>query len=70
MIYANSSTDRDVGSDSEVMENTDATALNTANTQDRSGSFNATSGGSSYMSLEKSTTVIIKPVKEVQDGNK
>ena len=68
MIYANSSTDRDLDTDSEQLRGTNATALNEANadTQDRTGSYSASSGGSSYMSAEKSITTIVKPSKETK----
>ena len=70
MIYANSSTDRDLDTDSEQLRGTNATALNEANadTQNREGAYNSSSGGSSYMSAEKSTTVIVKPTKDGKDG--
>ncbi len=71
MIYANSSTDRDVGSDAEVMEDTQAGVLNAVNAgQDRSGSFNASSGGTPFMSNAKSITETIKPNKEDSNGSK
>ncbi len=62
MINANSSTDRDVGSDAEVMEDTQAGVLNAVNAgQNRTGAFGASSGGTPFMSAEKSITVIVKP---------
>ncbi len=68
MIYANSSTDRDLDTDSEQLRGTNATALNEANadTQNREGAYNSSSGGSSYMSAEKSITTIVKPSKETK----
>ena len=58
MINCSSSVDRDVGSD----EDTQAELLNEVNADgDRTGSFEATSGGSPFMSGEKSITTIIKP---------
>ena len=72
MIYANSSVDRDVSSDSEVMENTDATALNAANEivkpeptiDTRSAVDGSYSNGSAFTATTKSETIIIKPSKE------
>ncbi len=62
MIHCSSSVDRDVGSDSEQLEETQAELLNEVNAEgDRTGAFKATSGGSPFMSGEKSITTIIKP---------
>jgi len=63
MKTCSSSVDRDVGSD----EDTQAELLNEVNADgDRTGSFEATSGGSSYVSSEKSESIIIKPTKETK----
>ena len=65
MINCSSSVDRDIPSDSSVMENTDASALNEANAgQDRDGAYGATSDGTPFMSAEKSTTTIAKPYRK------
>jgi len=65
MIHCSSSVDRDVGSD----EETQAELLNEVNAEgNRTGSFEATSAGSPFMSAEKSTTVIVKPTKDGKDG--
>ncbi len=69
MINCSSSVDRDIPSDSEQMEDTQASVLNAVNAgQDRDGSFGASSGGTPFMSAEKSTTVIVKPTKDGKDG--
>ena len=63
MIYCSSSVDRDLDTDTEQLRETDAESLNNANadTQDRTGAFEATSGGSPFTSSEKSETIVIKP---------
>ena len=49
MINCSSSVDRDLDTDSEVMQNTDAESLNNANAEgDRTGAYEATSGGSPF----------------------
>ncbi len=64
-----SSVDRDIPSDSEFMENSNAELLNEVNAEgDRTGSFKATSGGSPFMSGEKSITITIP--QGSKDGNK
>ena len=69
MINCSSSVDRDIPSDSEQMQNTDAESLNNANAEgDRTGSFEATSAGSPFMSSEKSETITTP--QGVKDGNK
>jgi len=63
MINCSSSSNRDVDTD----EDTNAELLNEVNADgDRTGSFEATSGGSSYVSSEKSESIIIKPTKETK----
>ncbi len=68
MIHANSSSNRDVDTDDEQLRDTNAENLNKANTQDRTGAFGATSGGSPYTSSAKSETIIVKP-QGVKDGD-
>ena len=69
MINANSSSNRDVDTDDEFMQNTNATALNEANAEgDRTGAYKATSGGSPFTSSEKSETITTP--QGVKDGNK
>ncbi len=58
MIHCSSSVDRDLDTD----EETQAELLNEVNAEgNRTGSFEATSGGSSYVSSEKSEAIVIKP---------
>jgi len=65
MIHCSSSVDRDVGSDSEQLEETQAELLNEVNAgQDRDGAYGATSDGTPFMSAEKSTTTIAKPYRK------
>ena len=69
MINCSSSSNRDVDTDDEFMQNTNATALNEANAEgDRTGAYEATSAGSPFMSGEKSETITTP--QGVKDGDK
>ena len=69
MINCSSSVDRDLDTDSEQLEETQAELLNEVNAEgDRTGSFEATSGGSSYVSSEKSETITTP--QGAKDGDK
>ena len=69
MINCSSSVDRDIPSDSEQMQNTDAESLNNANADgNRDGAYKATSAGSPFMSGEKSETITTP--QGVKDGSK
>ena len=74
MINANSSSNRDVDTDDEFMQNTNATALNTANEivipeptiDTRSAVDGSYSNGSAFTANTKSESIIIKPTKETK----
>ena len=60
MKTCNSLVDRDVDTDTEELEDTNAELLNKANnTQDRDGAYEASSGGSPFTSSVKSETITI-----------
>ena len=76
MKHCSSSSNRDVDTDDEVMQNTDAESLNAANeiviptptidTRSAYGVYNTTA----FTADTKSETIVIKPTKEDSNGSK